>query len=131
MYQHEWHGRLLHRRLSGGVDGAEVWHALQSAHADPRYDDVRLVVNDFSACTSLSLQPHFAEEIGALSGAAERSFRRIRFAFVATDAGVIKEIRAYLDAMKAFASYHAELFATVPEALHWLEANDWTPAARR
>ena len=43
-----WENKGVLKRLSGHVSADEFVHSVEAIQADPRFDDIRYVINDFS-----------------------------------------------------------------------------------
>lgn len=106
------------KRYFGHVTDSEVLEGNQQVEADPRFDELRYVVNDFTDCTSLETSSPDVEAIAAIDGAAAVSNSRIRIAIVATHVDVLAVSRAYASSSRN--PYDTRIFESVDEARAWL-----------
>lgn len=106
------------KRHFGQVTGRELMAAVVETEADPRFDTLRYVINDFRDCTGLSASATEIEEIAAVDKAAAAINPNIRIAVVATLPDVVAAANAY--ANDPMATYTTRVFASMNEARSWL-----------
>ena len=115
----------LHRTYSGKVKWPDLERSVTAVHADPRYQDLGYIINDFTECETLEIAEDRIEEIAARNAAAEQSHRfsktlkKYRVAFVAANPAVRFKVATYLDLH--IAKSPAGLFNTLSEARDWLK----------
>lgn len=115
-----WESEGVHRVFVGRADCAEFLDSLRQVYGDPRFDDVRYVINDFTACTELSMDPEAIREMSAMDLAASYSNPRIRIAIVGTSELFETGIAAY--AGVGLSPYPLQLFASLDDARRWIAA---------
>lgn len=108
--------------FSGILTGKELLTAIETAHADPRFDDAKYAIADFTGCSGLLVTDEEAETLSAIAGAAASSRRRTtRSAFVVSDPQLILYFDRFIE------SIHAPLdtrrFSSVDEAKRWAMAD--------
>lgn len=106
------------KRHFGHVTGQELLQAIRTTEADPRFDTLRYVINDFLECTGLSVSQSEFDDISAIDAGAAMSNPRIRIAVVATRPDVVAIARAY--ANDPITAFDTRVFDTMDEARVWL-----------
>lgn len=117
-YEIIWEATGVYRRYFGHSDAAELARSVLEVECDPRFDQIRYVVNDMLTSDGIEISNEAVSEISAVDGAAEISNPRICIAIVADR----PEIRAIGEAYIAagFNSYPTRLFFNLQEARAWL-----------
>jgi hypothetical protein len=113
-----WEPEGVHRVFAGRSDTNEFLVSLREVYGDRRFDSLRYVINDFSACTELSVDMEVIREMAAMDSAASHSNPRIRIAIVGVSELIQAGIAAY--AGVALSPYPVKLVATLDEARRWL-----------
>lgn len=115
-----WEHKGVHKRLSGHVSASEFLRSVESIQADPRFDEVRYVINDFSAVTSHELDEQQLLELAAIQYGACASNPQVRAVYIGTDAELARRLRSILiDSQRLV--YQVVLFDTLPQARDWLQ----------
>ncbi|MDE2368952.1 MAG: hypothetical protein KGN16_08260 [Burkholderiales bacterium] len=117
-YQLIWEHRGVVKEFRGDVDGREVIASVVEVEADPRFDALRFVINDFTAVQALSLAMPDVDHISAIDWAAARINARIRIAIVTADATLAELAEEY--ANSPMNAYPTRIFPTLGEARAWL-----------
>ena len=119
-YELIWESRCLVRRYHGRVTGADLISSLREVSADPRADEIRACVADYSAARSLAFDEDEAALIAALQIGAGYSNPGLVTAGVATDAQLIAEMKRLVGLFQpeTLVLFHP----TVEEALRWIRA---------
>ncbi|MCL4696113.1 MAG: hypothetical protein KJ023_03490 [Burkholderiaceae bacterium] len=113
-----WEPTGVHRVFADRTDCGEFLVSLREVYGDRRFDCVRYVINDFSACTDLSVDMEVIREMAAMDSAASHSNPHIRIAIVGVSELIQAGIAAY--AGVALSPYPVKLVATLDEARRWL-----------
>lgn len=106
------------KRHFGHLTGKDVLAANIKIEADPRFDSLRYVINDFLGCTGVSISAPEIEEIAAIDSSAAIINPNIRIAMVATLPEVIVAANAY--ANDALTIYPTRVFYSMADARAWL-----------
>lgn len=88
--------------------------------SDPRFDDLRFVINDFLDVQNISISSDDVEYISAVDRAAAVTNSNIRIAVVANRPEIIALADQY--ANSPMNAYPTRVFATLAEARAWLGA---------
>jgi len=86
--------------------------------ADPRFDNLRHVINDFREVSEIRFGAEEVSEISTMDLGASRTNRAIKIAIVATLAEVIELAKQYADS--ELNVYPTKIFASMEEARAWL-----------
>jgi hypothetical protein len=113
-----WEPRGLYRKLYGTVSFQEIIASIESAGADPRFDDLRYSVNDFSEMQGSEVTFADVESIAAVLYGQSQTNARILIAIVTTDetAHALVERLSWLN----IAPYLMQTFPDVAKARAWI-----------
>ena len=120
-YELSWEPHGVVKRYLGQVTDEDLVQSVIEVGADARFDDLRYVIKDFSACDAIAATPGCVEDIVIMDQGASVSNPRIRIAVVA----VQKEALAIVEAYARFPlnPYPMRTFATLPAARQWIGAS--------
>ena len=115
-----WENKGVLKRLSGHVSADEFVHSVEAIQADPRFDDIRYVINDFSQVSSHELDEDLLQELAAIQYGAQASNPQVRAVYVGVDPELARQLRGILiDSQRSL--YRVALFDTLPQARDWLQ----------
>lgn len=113
-----WEVRGACKRFFGHVTDDDLMESVTDIEGDPRFDDLRYVINDFLDVASFAVTQENVLAISAIDAAAAITNPNIKIAVVATDAQV--RTLAELYANSPWNAYPTRLFADVAAARAWL-----------
>ena len=121
-----WEHRGVHKQLSGHLSASEFQRSVEAIQADPRFDEIRYVINDFSAVTGHELDEQRLLELAAIQYGAQASNPQVRVVYVGADPQLARRIRsALIDSQRSL--YRVALFDTLPQARDWLQGEMGKP----
>lgn len=117
-----WEHKGVLKRLSGHVSAEEFVRSVEAIQADPRFDDIRYVINDFSQVTSHELDADLLQELAAIQYGAQASNPQVRAVYAGLKhdpelAGLLQSI--LIGAKRSV--YRVAVFETLPQARDWLQ----------
>lgn len=104
----------------GGLPSGGFLDTVRRIQSDPRFDDARYVIHDFSAVSRHDIGQSALTDLAALHYGAKLSSPNCRIVFVTTDSGLTEAIRKVLGG--DLKSYECEVCPTLVEARDWLDA---------
>ncbi|WP_300054739.1 hypothetical protein [Malikia sp.] len=116
-----WEHKGVYKRLSGHVSADEFVRSVETIQADPRFDDIRYVINDFSAVTGHELDEDMLIELAAIQYGAQASNPQVRAVYVGTDPRLTQRLESILLEGPQHPVYRVTLFETLPQARDWLQ----------
>lgn len=121
-----WNGRELVKRFHGLVSVDDFLQAAALIQGDPRFDDLRAVINDLTGCTGLDPSGlDRIKEIAARDAAAALSNPRIRVATVAPlDAFPLAREATHAYVESRLSPLPIGAFDSIDEARLWLSQRD-------
>lgn len=120
-YETRWEPpRGVVKRFFGYVSNKELLQSVIDTESDPRFDDLRFVINDFLDVRNISVSRNDVEYISAVDRAAAATNPNIRIAVVANRPEIIALADQY--ANSPMNAYPTRVFATLVEARAWLGA---------
>ncbi len=115
-----WEHRGVYKRLSGHVAASEFQRSVEAIQADPRFDEIRYVINDFSAVSSHELDAQHLLELAAIQYGAQASNPQVKAVYVGADPELARNLRSILiDSQRSV--YRVALFDSLPQARDWLQ----------
>lgn len=125
-FEIQWESRGAYKRFHGFITMDDLIQAAQRIEGDPRFDDMRYVINDFLAIAGHAVTDTQVRMLAAMDVGAAYTNPNIRIAVV-TDRD---EVRALTRAYTAppLNAYPTRIFATLNGAREWLR--DLVPAER-
>lgn len=117
-FELSWEPRGVYRRYHGRVMVAERLRSLQMICADPRFDDLRYTITDFTEVSDFEVTERSTEEIAALHVGPLHTNPRIVIAAVAVQPEVLEAIRHFIEL--GFTDRPYRVFATLAEARNWV-----------
>jgi hypothetical protein len=109
-----WEDHGVVRQFSGKVGDREFIQSSIEIQADPRFDNLGYVIQDFSRCTELAVDDDTIEEGVARASIALLSKLHFRVAFVGTLPG-LRDLTAKM-ANSSFCPPHLRTFETMEDA---------------
>ena len=117
-----WENKGVLKRLSDHVSAEEFVRSVEAIQADPRFDDIRYVINDFSQVSSHELDADLLQELAAIQYGAQASNPQVRAVYVGLggDPVLAQLLQAILISSQP-SIYRVTLFDTLPQARDWLQ----------
>lgn len=115
-----WEHKGVYKHLSGFVSAEEFVRSVEAIQADPRFDEIRYVINDFCDVTGHQLTHELLSELAAIQYGAHASNPNCRVVYVGTDLALTCLLEDVLIG-SMLSAYQVTLFASVPEAREWLQ----------
>lgn len=119
-YEVLWETGGVVKRIFGQVTEPDLIDSVRKVEDDPRFDDIRFVINDFLAITGVTAQIPTIDEISAIDLAASWTNPRIRVAIVTTSPEITALATYY--ANSPMNTYPTKLFTSLEDARHWLKS---------
>jgi hypothetical protein len=113
-----WEARGACKRFFGHVSDDDLMESVADIEGDPRFDDLRYVINDFLGVASFAITEENVLAISAIDAAAAISNPNIKIAVVATDLQVQALAKVY--ATSPWNAYPTAVFSNIEEARAWL-----------
>ena len=117
-YEIVWESRGAYKRFYAHVTDEELMRSLTQIESDPRFDNLRYVLNDFLAVESFTVSEDCVHMMSAIDHAAASSNPDIRIAIVATDLQL--QALAKLYALSPLNVYPTEIFMNTGDARSWI-----------
>lgn len=120
-YEIDWQDEGQVNRFTGHVTGAELVRYLEEVSADPRFDDIRFSITDWSLVSSGDVTAKDLAYFAALSSAHRLSNPKVLEVEIAPQPALREMVRKWRAAHPA--PHLVALVSTRDEALRWVEAN--------
>lgn len=120
-YNIVWEPDGIHGEYSGFVTGREMIESATKIQADPRFDEVRYVINDFANVTRYDLSEEAFTDLGVANYGAHASNPNCRIVYVTIDKDLTKIIENTLKSPD-LRSFQVEVKPTLLEARDWLDS---------
>lgn len=124
---HQWLSKkLLHTHYVGLVTGREMIDAAIEISADPRFDDIRFVIGDWSAITNAQISVDEVKELAAFVGAVAVSFPRIINASVVANYESGQARAALYNDLAQNSPWQTKTFSSLDSAMEWLSSKGYS-----
>lgn len=114
-----WKEKGLYRRFTGQVTGQEIFETAQRTQADPRFDKISYILNDFTKATEFIINEADIAIIAAVGRIAIANNPEMVAANIANDEKAIGLAEAYRNKMKD-SFRECRTFTDLDEAWKWL-----------
>ena len=115
----KWESNGLYRGFSNKITGEEVLKINLDIQGDPRFDDIRYVINDFTGIVDFDISDSDIEKIVAMDNAASKSNPKIKIALISIFEPLLVWINNYCDAMQG-SRYECKIFDNTQDAYKWV-----------
>lgn len=113
-----WSEREAHKCFSGQVSGEEYVRSVQDVRSDLRFPNLKIIINDFSRATVITIERLAMLYAASLTSAAREKNADVRVAFVVPQGPVGADVREVL-APLVVPRYKFRVFDTTEEAKNW------------
>lgn len=107
-----------YRKYSGHVADDELVQSISGLYGDPRFDDLRYIINDFLAVDHISVTEDAVTYIAAISGAAARSNPYIKVAILIGETQNDSLAKTY--ATSRWTVFPTRVFRNAEDARAWI-----------
>ena len=115
---HQWEARGLVRRFHGTVRLAQIAQSDTEVQANPQFDEIRYLIDDFLDCANLvDMDMSLATELAAIAAVAVRHPEFFRHAVVSSLPSVRELAQEF--AQSGFGAYPVRHFDRIDEARRW------------
>jgi len=115
---HQWEAHGLVRRFHGTVRLAQIGQSDTEVQANPQFDEMRYLIDDFLDCTNLvDMDMSLATELAAIAAVAVRHPDFFRHAVVSSLSSVRELTQEF--AQSGFGAYPVRHFDRIDEARRW------------
>lgn len=116
-YELIWEPRGVLRKFTGNLTFSDVMSSSVTVESDPRFDDIRYVISDFSGVKTTEIGRDDIAEIVAIDAAAARSNKRIQGAVVVADGTMLTLVLDYVNS--PMNTYPVFFFGSLESARSW------------
>lgn len=119
-HENNWQETGLCRIYTGTVSGEEIFESNLAIHGDPRFDDARYVINDFTRMTAFEILEEDVQKIAIVDNVASISNPKVKIAIVSTDKSFLEWANRYCEAMQG-SLYQCKIFSNIDDADKWVK----------
>lgn len=119
-YQNVWSKTQVIKQFHGIVSGDDFVDSVRSVSGDPRFDNLKAVVNDFSDVSEMSIDESSLMDATALTVGVSITNPKLKVAFVIPEGKIGQQVKMVL-APQVVPSYRHQVFTSLVDALDWIE----------
>jgi len=119
-YTYIWETRGLHRIFSGDITGDEILESNFELHANPKYNKIDYVIDDFSGIASCAIDHSHLEVIAKTNDIIAMTKGALKIALAVVDDEAIALAHTYKK-MTENSRFQCEVFLSINEALDWVK----------
>lgn len=113
-----WQQNGLLRDFSGQISPEEILKSNFDLHVDPRFEEIKYVINDFTKVTDLSVNKDHTKIYASTDDVISDSKGKLKIAIIAVEDGHIALAKNYRAEMKN-KNFVCEIFNNAEEAQAW------------
>ena len=117
-----WEKKGLYRKFENNINGEEVLMSNYSIQGDPRFDDIKYVINDFTQIIDFEVSSADINVIAATDNAASISNPDIKIAMISTHDPLLAWIKRYCEIMKDV-PFECKIFSNIDDTYKWVSAH--------
>jgi len=117
-HTNNWETNGLYRKFSGILCGDEILNSNFELHTDPRFQDIKYIINDFLDVTEFSIKTTHTSAYAKSDEIISNAKIKLRIAILVTNPELIDLANDYRNKMKD-CSFDCEIFQTIEEARKW------------
>ena len=111
-YELTWEKKGVYKRFTGVVKGRDYLRSQAEVFSDPRFDQLRYVINDLLAVEAFDYSIEDAEYAAAYNRGPSYTRPAVDVAYVTTDTGIV----TLIDRVRDLSSYPLHVFPTLGRA---------------
>ena len=115
----KWEEKGLYREFSEHITGEEVLNLNLAIHGDPRFDNIKYVINDFTKVNDFDFSDMDINIIAVTDNVATKSNPRLKIALIVTLQPLMKWADSYCELMKG-SPYKTKIFDNLSDAKKWV-----------
>ena len=115
----KWEDKGLYRQFTNNVTGREVLNINLTIQGDPRFDDIKYVINDFTQITDFDFSDIDIKRLVVTDNAAAKSNPNLKIALILTLEPLLEWANLYCEYMKD-SPYICEIFDNISDARKWV-----------
>lgn len=115
----KWEDKGLYREFKDNITGMEVLNINLSIQGDPRFDNIKYVINDFTQITDFDFSDIDIKRLAVMDNVAAISNPRLKIALIVTLEPLLKWANSYCKHMKD-SPYICEIFDHISDANKWV-----------
>jgi hypothetical protein len=113
-----WELRGAYKKFVGHITDHDLVHSVTSVHENPRFDELRYVINDFLDIEGFDVAEDTVKYIAAIDKAAAHTNPHIKIAIVLTDVQAAMLAQHYTNS--PWTVYPTRIFPSVEQARTWV-----------
>ena len=115
----KWEGKGLYREFKDNITGREVLNINLTIQGDPRFDNIKYVINDFTQIADFYFSDIDIKLLAVTDNIAAKSNPRLKIALIVTLEPLLKWADSYCEHMKG-SPYICEIFDNISDAEKWV-----------
>ena len=117
-FTNTWTNNGLHRKFAGDISGDEILESNFEIHANPKFQKISYVIDDFIDITSLAMDREHLEIMAKTDDIISMTKGALKIALVVADDKGIKLAQTYKKITED-SLFQVEVFLSLDEALNW------------
>jgi hypothetical protein len=117
--ENRWEGKGLYRLYLRKISGKDLLNSNLTIQGDPRFDDLRYIVNDFTKVEEFDGREIDISRIAMVDSVAAKSNSDIKIAIVSNNEMILKWIYLYSEKMQGSLYDQIKIFDNTDDAYQW------------
>ena len=117
-HTNKWEPGGLYRKFTGTISGEEILDSNFELHADPNFQTINYIINDFTEVTDHSIETVHTKVYASTDEVASNTKGRLKIALVVTQESLIALANHYRNEMTGN-RFECDIFQTIEDARKW------------
>lgn len=121
-YTNIWEEDGLYRTFTEEINGDEILKSNIELHAEPNFEKVRYIIDDFTEVTGHSVEAHHIKAYAVTDEIISKSKGKLKIAIVVTQPAFIELANDYCELMEG-TMFDSKVFSSLADARVWVSAS--------
>ena len=118
-YTNTWETGGLYRKFTDTISGDEILKSNFELHTDPKFQEIKYIINDFMEVTGHSIQASQTKVYAVTDDMISKTKGKLKIALVVTQDPLIALANSYREEMIG-KLFECEIFHTIEDAREWV-----------
>ena len=118
-YINTWESEGLYRKFVGEINGDEILESNYELQADPNFQEIKYIINDFTEVTGHSIETAHTKAYATSDDIISNTKGKLKIALVVTQTPLIALANSYREQMIG-KLFECEIFRTIQDARKWV-----------
>jgi len=118
-YINTWESEGLYRKFVGEISGDEILESNYELQADPNFQEIKYIINDFTEVTGHSIETAHTKAYATSDDIISNTKGKLKIALVVIQPSLMALANSYLEEMRG-KLFECEMFQSIEDARKWV-----------